>query len=558
VQTPGGAPIPGAAVLLGLSALATDGQGRFSYDNLPAGTYTLSAQDAGGDFTCVFFALSAGSHNVTITLPSAAGQPHAVSVNPPLNAVGAALDSDLVLTFSAPIDAASVAPADFAITPQSVSFTVTTNGTEVLIRPQFQLPLDQQVLVELVGELRATTGEAVARPVRWRFRTAAVDTFPPRLLSVDPAPGTTNFPINMALVLDYSEPLAQPDSGLTVTSTPDAQLTATVSAKSLIIDAQGGWLKSTDYEVHVNGVADLSGNRAVSSTMLTFTTGTELAPHHDIQPEWNRVLNRIVFASNRISGYDIFSVDPDGTGLLRLTSDPGSELHPTLSSDGALLAYQRRSPAGDWDVYVQNMDGTGTAADVTTPAFNDYQPVFTRTYSRNIVFVSDRNNRTTLYMMASDGSSPAEIDRTFGGSQTQPALHPLIDRQILFTSQQGDYTDVWRKIVSAVDGSATNANLTLTLLSSEHSPAWSPDASFIAFVSDHSGVDNLWVADPTGDFPRQITFFDRPLDDPSISPQVDDARCVASLANARGGSDIVLIDLVSGVVLQNLTGEEGS
>ena len=39
-------------------------------------------------------------------------------------------------------------------------------------------------------------------------------------------------------------------------------------------------------------------------------------------------------------------------------------------------------------------------------------------------------------------------------------------------------------------------------------PTYSPDGTHLAFVSDRSGADNLWVANADGSEPRQISFRD--------------------------------------------------
>ncbi|HEV7158772.1 MAG TPA: LpqB family beta-propeller domain-containing protein, partial [Caulobacteraceae bacterium] len=53
--------------------------------------------------------------------------------------------------------------------------------------------------------------------------------------------------------------------------------------------------------------------------------------------------------------------------------------------------------------------------------------------------------------------------------------------------------------------------------------AFSPDARHIAFVSDRSGADNLWIADANGEHPRQITVSDddTALVSPAWSPSGD-------------------------------------
>ena len=40
------------------------------------------------------------------------------------------------------------------------------------------------------------------------------------------------------------------------------------------------------------------------------------------------------------------------------------------------------------------------------------------------------------------------------------------------------------------------------------SPKWSPDGKYIAFVSDKSGRDEIWLTDPDGEAPKKITNLD--------------------------------------------------
>jgi len=49
-------------------------------------------------------------------------------------------------------------------------------------------------------------------------------------------------------------------------------------------------------------------------------------------------------------------------------------------------------------------------------------------------------------------------------------------------------------------------------MSFESQPKFSPDGKTIAFLSDRSGVENLWIADPDGSNPRAVTK-DRPTND---------------------------------------------
>ncbi len=84
--------------------------------------------------------------------------------------------------------------------------------------------------------------------------------------------------------------------------------------------------------------------------------------------------DKIVFMSLRTTGkgvnnptgdVEIFSMNPNGTGLKQLTFNEAVDIHPTLSPDGKKIAYtsfgtQTSNPEGDTEVYVMNaLDGTG-------------------------------------------------------------------------------------------------------------------------------------------------------------------------------------------------------
>ena len=71
------------------------------------------------------------------------------------------------------------------------------------------------------------------------------------------------------------------------------------------------------------------------------------------------------------------------------------------------------------------------------------------------MFVSDRLGYSQLFRMAADGSGYAALSPTFGGEQWNPSPHPLVDNQLLFTSERGGSQDIWSMSVSAIDGSVT-------------------------------------------------------------------------------------------------------
>jgi TolB protein len=56
-------------------------------------------------------------------------------------------------------------------------------------------------------------------------------------------------------------------------------------------------------------------------------------------PGWSPNGDLIAFTSKREGNYDLFTIHPDGSGLKRITTDPGNEAHSVWSPDGKWLAF---------------------------------------------------------------------------------------------------------------------------------------------------------------------------------------------------------------------------
>ena len=58
--------------------------------------------------------------------------------------------------------------------------------------------------------------------------------------------------------------------------------------------------------------------------------------------------------------HDIYSINPDGTGLTRLTDQPGQDRVPSWSPDGTRIAFASFR-GGLWGIYVMGADGSDVA-----------------------------------------------------------------------------------------------------------------------------------------------------------------------------------------------------
>jgi hypothetical protein len=76
--------------------------------------------------------------------------------------------------------------------------------------------------------------------------------------------------------------------------------------------------------------------------------------------ERRSVTGRIAFSAGPHPHEDVYVVNPDGSGLERLTDDPGADFDPSWSSDGRRIAYRHESGSGDStaEIYVMNASGS--------------------------------------------------------------------------------------------------------------------------------------------------------------------------------------------------------
>ncbi len=108
------------------------------------------------------------------------------------------------------------------------------------------------------------------------------------------------------------------------------------------------------------------------------TDGTGLirltdSPSNETHP--TAVCSKVVYVSDKSGNYDLWSMDLDGSSKEQLTSSEADEYMPAESPFGGIV-YARRSGSGDdYDLWVMNADGTGKTQLTNNPA-NEVSPVF--------------------------------------------------------------------------------------------------------------------------------------------------------------------------------------
>jgi len=209
----------------------------------------------------------------------------------------------------------------------------------------------------------------------------------------------------------------------------------------------------------------------------------------------------------------------------QLTDQPGLETSPSLSPDGKSVVYASRI-SGNWDIYLQRVDGK-KAINLTADALeDDTQPEFSPDGSL-VVFRSERNGGG-LFTMGATGESVRRIS----GFGYDPAWSPDGKRVVCATERSDDPRHRWSNSTLWVIDVTSGDKRQLTTPDAVQ-PDWSPHGFRIAYwMMTPSGQRDLWTIPADGGPATPVTD-DSPLDwDPVWSHDGDYLFFISD----RGGS----------------------
>ncbi len=205
--------------------------------------------------------------------------------------------------------------------------------------------------------------------------------------------------------------------------------------------------------------------------------------------------SKIVFMSNRAGNYEIFAMNPDGTGQTNLTNNSAYDGRPVWSPDGSKIAF-KSDRDGSYEVYVMDSDGSNVTRLTDNPAW-DGRPSWSPNGTK-IAFHSNRDGNFEVYVMDADGSNQTRLTDN-PASDYIPAWSPDGSKIAFGSNRDGNY-EVY---VMNADGS-NKTRLTDNPALDDYA-AWSPDGSKIAFQSGRDGAWEVYVMDADGSNQTRIT-----------------------------------------------------
>jgi Tol biopolymer transport system component len=255
---------------------------------------------------------------------------------------------------------------------------------------------------------------------------------------------------------------------------------------------------------------------------------------------------RLAFGININGNTDVYSVQPDGQDLQRLTTDPGFDACAAYSADGSRIAYCSGKGGGPVQVWTMKQDGSDKQQ-VTHMSVLAIFPDFSPDGSKIVFCAGATTFGRDIYVVNSDGSDLRQL--TSGvGNNVYPAFSPN-GRKIVFTSNRTGTSQVW---VMNADGS-DQTQLTFDPQPKDQVPDWSPNGSKIAYLADTHGTadmgnswGDIWVMNANGSHQHQITHDATDYgtawspDGTRIATLDFPSRTIYTL-NARDGSDPVAV-----------------
>jgi Tol biopolymer transport system component len=239
---------------------------------------------------------------------------------------------------------------------------------------------------------------------------------------------------------------------------------------------------------------------------------------------------------------EIYTMNPDGSGIIRLTSNGVGNSNPCWFPDGSKIAFSQYNPTAKTSaIWVMNADGSNQKQ-LTTPTEDNYDGdpawspdgnkiAFIRQYVGGARFVY------YLYVMGADGSNPTRLlpneDEVY-----HPSWSP--DGTKLVVGVDPDLA-----IVNPNSGTVTAKTSFGGLEFSAEDPCWSPDGSRITFTRVDYSTGHKEVCVIKGDLTGTPTLLVENGGEPNWSP--DGGKIVFSRVpysiwimnpNGSGASDL--------------------
>ncbi len=222
-------------------------------------------------------------------------------------------------------------------------------------------------------------------------------------------------------------------------------------------------------------------------------------------PDWSPAGDRLVFTSYRGGQQGLYSLATATGEVRQVIAQDGLNLGADFSPDGKELVVSL-SRGGDPEIYRITPDGRIVKRLTISPAI-EVSPGWAPN-GREVVFTSDSSGTPQLYMIDREGTGTRRL--TFEGKYNDSAALSPSGEWLAYATRE----DVVTQIVVMRPGGEERRVVTDVSWRNCEDPSWAPDGRHLVFASDRTGASKLYVYDVLEGGFRQLTFGN----DPDITP----------------------------------------
>jgi Tol biopolymer transport system component len=243
--------------------------------------------------------------------------------------------------------------------------------------------------------------------------------------------------------------------------------------------------------------------------VLDIDSGTEQTIVRDggVRPAWSPDGRLLAYRVPRgdAPGLRVVPAVEGATAARIVTDDPEArDVSWAAEGTGLFFAGQRTGVSSIWFVPLDPRTGreTGPANILVAPTDEAMQAPCASRDGRMLAFSSWRIGASIVRLPIDPATlqptgPPVRVSGT-SRVESMPDLSPDGGR-LVYVAQDGRY-DLWTMSAQGTDERRMTDDAF-----EEHDPRWSPDGSRIAFVSNRTGTNEVYVIDPKGGEPRRVT-----------------------------------------------------
>jgi Tol biopolymer transport system component len=250
---------------------------------------------------------------------------------------------------------------------------------------------------------------------------------------------------------------------------------------------------------------------------------------HGFQPQWSPDGQWISYGVNTPTSNLIYAVPANGGTPRQLRPEMASARPPVWSPDGQRILFMGSRDLKDWDWWTAPFEGGQAIRTSTFEVFRDHRlqyniigpfgvgsaawPAAWSAAGNQILFSTGSGDSVNVWALSLSPRTwqvtgePQQL--TFGaGDELGPSMaaNGVAGQRLLAYANVVSNTDVWSLAVDHNQGKATAPPQRLTRdAARDYSPFPSADGQKVAFISDRSGNNDVWIKDVAGGREWSIT-----------------------------------------------------